>query len=368
MSGANVVVLNISIPNDPFLGAPVHSYSCRYSGSGNITGGNLNSTFGMIVVMGGERWYGGAIFEANVPVVDLGPAEIADPWSSAAFSIAGKLGEDTEVRAFLPRNLLEWMGLPEFHRLKAGLAYENGDFQFINGSFQNNEINGTGSGFYRLLHQGEEIFFDPISYGQVGSIDIGTHSDDQFIEQVEVIDDFTLNSKFDFNGDGLGDDLLEVGFHAQTYPAEVQFGDLYIDESVEYDGEISGKEIYAETGVGLSDFGIWPFTAPNGIDGPREPVFEYDLHQELWNASGEFSVKLPVGEFYLETWGYDVNSSDYYPTKVISNNGGPFVIPEDGNVSFDNLVVELEKEIQIEYVWVSSKLVIEDQPELNLME
>ena len=30
-------------------------------------------------------------------------------------------------------------------------------------------------------------------------------------------------------------------------------------------------------------------------------------------------------------------------------------------MSHDNLVVELEKEIQIEYVWVSSKLVIEGQ-------
>jgi len=364
VSGANVRGFKHIYPEwDPFLGERPGSFTILADTVDPVlsTDGDLNSTFGMIVVMGGERYYQGAIFEANVPVLELGPAEISDPWSSAAFSLAGKLGEDTKVRAFLPRNLLEWMGLPEFHRLKAGLAYENGEIQFINGSFQNNEINGTGTGFYRLLHQGEEIFLDPDSYGQVGTIDIGTHSDDQFIEPASVIDDFTKFSKFDFNGDGLSDDLLEVGFQAEAFPAEVQFGDFYIEETVEYAGEISGKVVDAETGIGLSDFGIWPFTAPYGINGPRESNFEYDLQQELWNASGEFSVKLPAGEYYLETWGYDVNSSDYYPTKVISNNGGPFVIPEDGNVSFDNLVVELEKEIQIEYVWVSSKLVIEGQ-------
>ena len=34
----------------------------------STTDGDLDSTFGMVVVMGGERFYNGAIFQANVPV------------------------------------------------------------------------------------------------------------------------------------------------------------------------------------------------------------------------------------------------------------------------------------------------------------
>ena len=41
--------------------------------------GDLASTFGMVVVMGGERFYNGAIFQANVPVLDLMPSEIDFP-------------------------------------------------------------------------------------------------------------------------------------------------------------------------------------------------------------------------------------------------------------------------------------------------
>ena len=306
-----------------------------------------------------KRYYQGSIFEANVPILDLGPAEISDPWSSASFSLASKFGEDTKVRAFLPRTLLEGqLGIPEFHRLKAGLAYESEDFQFINGSVPNDEVSGVGSNFYRKLHQGVEIW-QPVPFDDYENSEGDINSDDQFIQPVSVIDEFTLNSKFDFNGDGFGDDLLEVGFHADVFPAEVQFGDFYFVETVEYAGVISGKVVDAETGVGLSDFGIWPFTAPYGIDGPREPVFDFDLQQELWNASGEFSLNLPAGEYYFEAWGYDVNSSDYYTTSVISNNSEPFLIPEDGNTSFENLVVELHKEFVPVYVPITSALIIE---------
>ena len=133
--------------------------------------------------------------------------------------------------------------------------------------------------------------FDPISYGKVGSIDIGTHSDDQFIGQVEVIDDFTLNSKFDFN-DGLGDDLLEVGFHVK--PILLKCSSVIFTLMKAWNTmEDFWKSYRCGNWCRFVGFCIWPFTAPNGIDGPREP-FEYDLPRVVEYIWRIFCKTLPV--------------------------------------------------------------------------
>ena len=57
--------------------APVSSYS--------NANGEIGLTFSMLVEMGGDRHYEGAIFEANVIGLDLGPAEYSLPWDPVCF-------------------------------------------------------------------------------------------------------------------------------------------------------------------------------------------------------------------------------------------------------------------------------------------
>jgi hypothetical protein len=112
--------------------------------------GDLASTFGMVVVMGGERFYNGAIFQANVPVLDMMPSETISPYEQVAgFSLVSETSADANISAFLPRDLLEWnFGISEPHRVKAGLMDENGSLLFINGSGADEEGSEfTGGGF-----------------------------------------------------------------------------------------------------------------------------------------------------------------------------------------------------------------------------
>ena len=295
------------------------------------------------MVMGGERHYHNSIFQANVPVIDLQPAQQISPYDQvAAFSVSSEVTEDLNVSAFLPRDLLEWnFGISEPHRVKAGLLDNNGTLYFINGSgADDSEDLTTGGGFTRILHEGYEpdIYFDP--YMATGGGDpsnedesaqykLGDHeSDIGFVEEdiEENASARVKQSKFDFNADGYGDSLLEVRFFADVFPADIGFGDPYVEPALV--GQVTGR-ILDEFNNTIPDFGLWFFHAPDGINGPWEPTFfEVDIDYE----TGEYTASLPEGEFYAEAWGNDWQNDKYYTPQVSTTS---FTIEEGSSDNYD---------------------------------
>ena len=82
----------------------------------STTDGDLESTFGMVVVMGGERFYNGAIFQANVPVLDLMPSEMVSPYDQVVLSpLVHQLQLMPISPPFCPE--IYWSGILEFLNL-----------------------------------------------------------------------------------------------------------------------------------------------------------------------------------------------------------------------------------------------------------
>ena len=326
----------------------------------STTDGDLGSTFGMVVIMGGERFYNGAIFQANVPVLDLTPSEMVSPYEQvAAFTLDSKVSADASVSAFLPRDLLEWnFGISEPHRVKAGIMDRNGSLMFINGSGADDEgAEFTGGGFARIMHKGHEPDFEIYRPdGGTEEYKLGDHdSDEGFIGDVELIEDDVVKSRFDFNADGFGDSLLEVRFYASAFPGEVGFGDPYEDPYKDLNqdnmGLISGTVLDAEGNV-IPDFGLWFFQAPEGIDGPWEPAF-YIL--DINHDDGSYEAHLPAGDYYIEAWGFDPETGTPYKPKYSDN----FIsITDESSIGTYNFNLEADFVISHEYAEISSSIFV----------
>ena len=324
----------------------------------STTDGDLDSTFGMVVVMGGERFYNGAIFQANVPVLDLMPSQAISPYDQvAAFSLGSSTTADANISAFLPRDLLEWnFGISEPHRVKAGIMDDNGSLLFINGSGADDEgAQFTGGGFARIMHKGHEPDFEIYhSDGGTEEYKLGDHeSDEGFIDEVELIEDDVVKSRFDFNADGFGDSLLEVRFYADAFPGEVGFGDPYEDPYKDLNkdnmGKISGS-VLDENNNSIPDFGLWFFQAPEGIDGPWDPAF---FLLDINHSDGSYEAYLPAGEYYVEAWGFDPNSSTPYIPQVSSD--AITIEDADSNETYD-FNLEADFVVSHEYAEISSSI------------
>ena len=327
--------------------------------------GDLASTFGMVVVMGGERFYNGAIFQANVPVLDMMPSEMISPYEQVAgFSLVSETSADANISAFLPRDLLEWnFGISEPHRVKAGLMDENGSLLFINGSGADEEgAEFTGGGFTRVIHKGHEPDFAP--YPQEGGDDdykLGDHdSDEGFIDSDEQSEEGEVKSKFDFNADGYGDSLLEIRFHAGAFPSDIGFGDPYEDPykdlNKENMGSISGN-VLNDNGAVIPDIGLWFFQAPDGLDGPWEPAF---FILDINHSSGSYEAYLPTGDYYVEAWGFDPATNTPYKSEVSSQSFS--IIDANSSFSYD-FSLEADFVVSHEFGQISSQLNISGHEE-----
>ena len=324
----------------------------------STTDGDLDSTFGMVVVMGGERFYNGAIFQANVPVLDLMPSQAISPYDQvAAFSLGSSTTADANISAFLPRDLLEWnFGISEPHRVKAGIMDINGSLMFINGSGADDEgAEFTGGGFARIMHKGHEPDFEIYRPdGGTEEYKLGDHeSDEGFIDEVELIEDDVVKSRFDFNADGFGDSLLEVRFYADAFPGEVGFGDPYEDPYKDLNkdnmGKISGS-VLDENNNSIPDFGLWFFQAPQGIDGPWDPAF---FLLDINHSDGSYEAYLPAGEYYVEAWGFDPNSSTPYIPQISSD---AITIVDAASDETYNFNLEADFVVSHEYAEISSSI------------
>ena len=141
--------------------------------SASNTSASIDSTFGITIEMGGERFYEGAIFETNVINLDVDSAEFASPWDMvAAFKIDGVPGIDTAVRALLPRSLLSGQFMiMDPSQVKAAVVESNGSLSYVTGSISGGGAGDetfVGSAFARKPYKGHEptmnepgAYFDP---------------------------------------------------------------------------------------------------------------------------------------------------------------------------------------------------------------
>ena len=98
---------------------------------------SLASAFGLTVEMGGERFYEGTIFETNIINADVEPAVFSSPWDPAAsFVINNSSGQNTQVKAHIPRRLLSGMyGIMNPNDVKSAIINQEGNLTYLSHQF-----------------------------------------------------------------------------------------------------------------------------------------------------------------------------------------------------------------------------------------
>ena len=174
----------------------------------------------------------------------------------------------------------------------------------------------------------------------------------------------TVASKFDFDGDQLADSLLEISFIADVFPGEVQIGDPFDDPFASIDprtlGSISGT--VKGSGAALDEFGIFIFSAPDGIDnGHWEPAPVYEFNHD---GNGTYSAKVMAGTYYIEAWGFDPMTGKSYQADVYGNESDDDLPTSltfvDESSIFTAIDFDLEEEYVMQHVFanVSSSLAV----------
>ena len=166
-------------------------------------------------------------------------------------------------------------------------------------------------------------------------------------------------SQFDFNGDEYADSLLEISFVADIFPGEVQIGDPFDDPLAGVNPDelpvISGV-VSNSSGKPISEFGIYVFSAPDGIQGFWEPAIVYEY---TYPGNGVFEISVMPGEYYVEAWGHDPSTAKMYKAQIYGDNGTPALLSVvDGNSSKSNINFFLEEEYSPAFIHgnISSKL------------
>ena len=281
--------------------APVASYSNANQ--------SVGLTYSFLVEMGGERFYEGAVFATNVIGFDVHPASYSSPWDPvAAFSLNGVMGENTSVQAFLPRRLLSGhYGILDPNEVRAALIDESGVLSYVSGSLDEDEGdigNLVGSNFERVPLKGFESYSHDTDFLSENTDEF--EIDDSLFSENSSELNGENNSNFDFDGDGFANSLLLISFESDTFPAEIQIGDPWVDPYANLDdssfGTISGSILDAD-GQPIPEFDVWFFKASEGGQDlySGEPVFFDFEHGE----NGTFTAKLPAGSYHAEAVGYD---------------------------------------------------------------
>ena len=331
--------------------------------------GGIASTFGITVEMGGERFYEGTIFETNVVNLDVGSSSMSSPWDPAAsFRLNGLNGQETNVRAFIPRRLLSGnYGIMDPEDVRAALLDSNGSLSYINGSVRDAEggLSLVGNSFQRtpykgfeqspqdynagapMTEDGKEFLLDDSEFGisetanQVPPSNTSPETDNN-------ADDDIASSKFDFNGDGFANSFLEVSFKANTFPAEVQIGDPFVDPFANLDnsqfGTVSGT--VTAQGNSLEEYDVWFFKVPEvGKDlYSGEPVF-FDFER---GDNGAYTAKLPAGSYHAEAFAYDPETDTPYKPKIAGGRENPTVfLIEGNNTKIESINFSLEAEYRM---------------------
>ena len=214
--------------------------------------------------------------------------------------------------------------------VKAALISESGALSYVNGSLRDGSLEEdtsfVGGSFNRTPFKGHEPKFEDVGtypgmmidpslgdykfddsiFGLQGAETNSQNLDSDSSEVVQNEEGDVEASKFDFDGDGLANSLLKVSFSANNFPAEVQFGNPWVDPYANLDdssfGTISGS-ILDSDGQPIPEFDVWFFKASEGGQDlySGEPVFFNLEHGE----NGTFTAKLPAGSYHAEAVGYD---------------------------------------------------------------
>ena len=240
---------------------------------------------------------------------------------------------DTAVDAFLPRRLLSGkFGIMDPQDVKAALVVEGGGLSYLDGSLRYGPEEGqnlVGSGFERTPFKGHEPRFDQTAPypGAFEDPDLLQHKIDDSIfaevhsenggesgegepSQEEPGEGEPEASNFDFDGDGLANSLLKVSFSANSFPAEVQFGDPWVDPYANLDssafGTITGS-VQDTEGNHLDEFDIWFFKTSGGDASNNEAYEDDDVVFIV--AGGDLSY--PYYNIILESTGASVDFQSY---------------------------------------------------------
>ena len=318
---------------------------------------SLNSTFGLTVEMGGERFYEGTIFETKLINKDVGVPTISSPWDPAAsFKVNAVPVHETKIRAYIPRRLLSGhYGIMDPDHVRAAVIDENGTMSFVQGSVENPEegMQFTGMGFSRTPYKGFEPNYDKFQGPNHSDHDEGGEyliGDEEFEFDDEEYDPSSnypespsneeeiANSKFDFDGNGFANSFLEVSFWlssgSTSFPLEVQIGDPFVDPFANLDdsqfGSVSGS-VKDSDGNPLEEFDVWFFKVPeSGHDlYSGEPVF-FNLER---SENGSFTAYLPAGNYHAEGFAYDPENDIAYKPKLAGGFANPTVFTIDGNAT-----------------------------------
>ena len=119
-------------------------------------GSLVGSSFGMLIEMGGEYWYEGAIFLTDALWSDVNQPQYTSPWEPvAAFNVAGQDGASVNLTSYMPLRLANGrFGIWRPQDLSAAILKEDGSLAFIAGSTDDQSAPTIGSGWSIVPYQG----------------------------------------------------------------------------------------------------------------------------------------------------------------------------------------------------------------------
>ena len=349
--------------------------------------GSVTSSLGLIVEMGGERFYNSAIFQTNVVALDLMASTYSSPWDPVAgFMVNGTPGVETSVKAYLPRRLLnENFGIMDPNEMQVAIVSEDGNMSFLDdfswkphkGYQPSPEEMGSYPGSEGLTDsEMSEFLLEDKDLGITEAADLLGQNNPEVLEssvsgnmvsfaQRRSSHSDPISSKFDFDGDQFANSLLEVSVSSDQFPAEIQFGSPYEDPFANVDfsqfGSVSGT-VTDKDGNPLNDFFVEFFKVSAGMDQPAsepppgrgpeenfEPVF-FDFEM---GENGQFTAKLPQGKYNAQAFAYDPETDTAYKPKFATDESGQRIFEISGSDSvFENVDFSLEAEFRMDFRFV----------------
>ena len=241
--------------------------------------GSIGSTLSFLVELGNEyKYYGGAIFQSNVVGLDIGTAQLSDPWSSTYnFSLNGLAGTDAHVRAILPKwGINDHLYIWEYFRVQAAVLSESG-MNFIQGSRDFEDGTQVGSDFARTHLQGyEEPYYDLDLDTMGGLYEYASEYDPYHYEQSYALDDTLFGIDYVFDDYQSGYDLNS---------------DYYVGSVVYYDGTAYTANDYVPYGTEISDSEYWVPVEEQDLYIPLPVVDDYYYEHENFEDENQLRAR-----------------------------------------------------------------------------
>ena len=293
-----------------------------------------------------------------------------------SFVINNLSGQNTQVKAHIPRRLLSGMyGIMNPNDVKSAIINKDGNLTYLSHQFipykgfepKHNEA------FYPN-HDDSEYLLDDDEFGMQEEFPEDTQkplTDNNPGNESDLDDDIEA-SKFDFDGDGKANSYLEVSMSLPTDmigPLEVQVGDPFVDPFANLDeslfGSISGNVSDSE-GNPLENFDVWFFKVPEpGKDlHSGEPAF-FNLER---GENGSFVASLPAGSYHAEAFAYDPDTDTPYKPEIAGGIASPTTFTIEGSdTSITEINFSLEEEFRMshEFASIEGEVIVAGRDEVD---